>query len=304
MPYDDAPYVVVTPVRDEAEYLRHTIASMLSQTRRPQQWVLVDDGSTDETPTICREYSQREVFIAFVSRPRREDRRPGGGVVEAFSEGYAALTDTGWSFLVKLDGDVSFDAGYFESCLRRFNEDPRLGIAGGAIAVPKDEGVTIECPYDPPFHVRGACKIYRRECWHAIGGLVPMTGWDTIDEVKANMLGWRTMTLADNIVLHHRPTGSTHGQWKDCFKCGHANYVCGYHPLFMLAKAARRFLLSWEFRDAFGLMCGYLNGYLSGMPRLSDKDFIRYIRRQQKRALTFRSSLWSGRTSGTTDRRK
>ena len=42
-------YVVITPVRDEENYIRFTIQSMINQTLRPQEWIIVDDGSTDKT---------------------------------------------------------------------------------------------------------------------------------------------------------------------------------------------------------------------------------------------------------------
>ena len=50
--------------------------------------------------------------------------------------------------------------------------------------------------------MRGATKIYKRDCWEAIGGLWVAPGWDTIDEVKANMLGWTMPKL-------HEPHGSS-----------------------------------------------------------------------------------------------
>ena len=45
-------YVVVTPVRDEESYLPLTIESMVRQTIRPQEWIIVNDGSRDKTAEI------------------------------------------------------------------------------------------------------------------------------------------------------------------------------------------------------------------------------------------------------------
>src|SRR4029077_9964358 len=96
-----------------------------------------------------------------------------------------------WDFVVKLDGDLSFESDFFSRALQRFSEDARLGIGGGTVCRKYGDQLRPESK-DPAFHVRGATKIYRRECWRQLGGLYPVTGWDTLDEVKANMLGWRT----------------------------------------------------------------------------------------------------------------
>ena len=159
--------------------------------------------------------------------------------MEAFHDGYAALESNSWDFLVKLDGDLSFSADYFANCLGRFASNPRLGVGGGVIVYETERGLEHETTTD--FHVRGATKIYRRACWEAIHGLIRELGWDTLDEVKANMLGWKSQTFNDIPIVQHRRTGAADGWWRDNFKNGRANYICGYHPLFMILKCVKRF---------------------------------------------------------------
>src|SRR5579862_2987264 len=288
-----ASYLVVSPVRNEQEYLPSTIDSMVSQTVRPLRWVIVDDGSTDHTREIAVAASKIEPWICVVKRSDRGFRQAGGGVMDAFFEGFAAIKSLSWGVLVKLDGDLSFSKDYFEQCLKRFESDPKLGIGGGTICNEVGGVLEAESKIDPAFHVRGATKIYRRECWDAIGGLIRAPGWDTVDEVKANMLGWRTCTFPDLKLVHHRPAGQAYGRWSNLIKNGRAYYVAGYHPLFMLIKCGRRLFEKPYFLEGFGLWIGFVGSYLSRAPRVTDKDVITYFRRQQMNRLVGKKSLWS-----------
>ena len=283
-------YVVITPVRDEEEYLPHTLECMLHQTILPTEWIIVNDGSTDNTGNIIDEYVQRYPWIRAVHRRNRGFRKPGGGVVEAFNEAYQKLRTKDWDFMVKFDGDLSFEPDYFECCFRNFSNNPKLGVGGGIICYEVD-GVK-EFEEAPTFHVRGATKIYRRSCWEQIGGFWPAPGWDTMDEVKANSLGWSTMGFKDLHLVHHRPTGKADGFWSGLVKYGRANYICGYHPLFMLGKFFRRLAVRPPVIGALALMYGYVTGYLKRIPQVDDPAAIAYLRKQQLNRLAGRASIW------------
>jgi glycosyltransferase involved in cell wall biosynthesis len=288
-------YVIITPVRNEGQYLQKTVDSVVSQTLKPQKWIIVNDGSTDNTRQLIDEAAKQHSWIQAVHRPDRGFRNPGSGVIEAFNDGYRLLGEEPWDCLVKLDGDLSFAPAFFASCLARFDADPRLGIGGGTICGEVHGILRQESQGDPPFHVRGATKIYRRACWQAIGGLIQAPGWDTLDEVKANMLGWRTCSFPELKLLHYRYTGDADGVWKNWVKNGRANYIVGYHPLFMFFKCARR-LFDWPYGIvSAGLWYGFVTGYLFQIPRNKEPDVIRYLRRQQLRRLLFRPSIWAGR---------
>src|SRR5690606_28465058 len=150
----------------------------------------------------------RASWITVVHRPDRGYRAAGGGVVEAFYAGYARAREEQWDFIVKLDGDLSFAPDYFERCFENFAADAQLGIGGGTVCRLDRGRSRIAAIGDPPFHVRGATKIYRRSCWDRIKPLVMAPGWDTIDEVKANLYGWRTRTFPDIELLQHKRTGA------------------------------------------------------------------------------------------------
>jgi len=283
-------YVVVSPVRDEEAYLRFTIESMLAQTIRPAEWVIVNDGSTDNTGPILDEYAAKHSWIRAVHRVNRGFRKAGGGVVEAFNDGYRTLSTQDWQFVVKMDGDLTFEPDYFERCLENFQCEPQLGIGGGVICYIENGSKRIE--FCPEFHVRGATKIYRRQCWEAIGGFWPAPGWDTMDEVKANMLGWGTRSFPDLHLHHHRYTGTADGIWAGMVKNGRANYVCGYHPLFMLAKCFLRLPKRPYVIGSIGLLYGFLSGYLKQIPQVDDLKTIGFLRRQQLGRLWGRETIW------------
>jgi biofilm PGA synthesis N-glycosyltransferase PgaC len=283
-------YVVISPVRDEEMHLRSTIESMVSQAIRPIEWVIVNDGSTDGTAGIIDECIATYPWIHAIHRPNRGFRKSGGGVVEAFNEGLGALASKDWDFIVKLDGDLAFEPDYFQRCLTEFADEPRLGIGGGVICY-LDNG-TKRFEDGPAFHVRGATKIYRRTCWEAIGGFWPAPGWDTIDEVKANMLGWSTRSFTKLHLVHHRLTGSADGRWSGTVKNGRADYISGYHPLFMVAKCARRLASRQSAPDALALMYGFVSGYLKRIPQVDDPGLIAYLRREQLYRLFGRQTIW------------
>jgi biofilm PGA synthesis N-glycosyltransferase PgaC len=285
-------YVVITPVRDEALYIAKTLAAVTSQTLPPTKWIIVDDGSTDGTGDIL-ERAAAIPWITVIHRTNRGHRAPGGGVIDAFYAGYDVVPPTSWQFLVKLDGDLWFDPDYFARCFAKFATEPRLGIGGGTVYQRTHGGLKVDSPHDPPFHVRGATKIYRRPCWQAIAPLVRAPGWDTIDEVTANLHGWTTRTFADIPIVQHKPTGSAEGRWRNSFKNGLANYMTGYHPFFMLAKCAIRSLRRPLILQSVPLLAGFCSGYLTRAPRAANKEVIRYLRRQQLQRLLFRPSIYA-----------
>lgn len=283
-------YLVISPVRDEAAYLRFTIESMVAQSIRPQEWVIVNDGSSDDTGSIIDEYAAQHPWIHAVHRGNRGFRKSGGGVVEAFNDGLSAVRSNDWDFIVKMDGDLTFEPTYFARCFEQFEKEPRLGIGGGVICyVEAGPKRFEECP---AFHVRGATKIYRRKCWDAIGGFWPAPGWDTMDEVKANMLNWTTRSFGDLHLIHHRHTGAADGLWGGLVKNGRANYICGYHPLFMVSKCFLRLVRPPYVIGSAALMYGYLSGYLKHIPQVNDPETRVYLRRQQLGRLWGRQTIW------------
>jgi poly-beta-1,6-N-acetyl-D-glucosamine synthase len=283
-------YLIITPVRDEEAYIEATLRSVACQSVLPQVWIIVDDGSTDKTADIVERYADEFSWIHIVRKANRGARKSGGGVIEAFYEGYKAVQRNDWEFIVKLDGDLTFSSDYFEKCFDHFEHEPNLGIGGGDIY--NDFKGVLKVEANPRFHVRGATKIYRRACWEAIGGLIQAPGWDTIDEVKANMLGWKSYSFSELHVMHHRLTGTAEGLLRDRMKHGLGCYVSGYHPLFLAASCISR-LAKRPYVTGSAAMCyGFLKGYWTRSPRVNDLQLIKYLRGQQLRRLWGLETIW------------
>ena len=138
----------------------------------------------------------------------------------------------------------------------------------------------------------GATKIYRRACWEQIGGFWPAPGWDTIDEVKANRLGWTTRSFPDLHLIHYRVTGSADGRLGGLVKNGRANYISGYHPLFMISKCLIRLRERPYVLSSLAIFYGFITGYLKRIPQVDDPQTISYLRQQQMNRLMGRDTIW------------
>lgn len=276
-------YVVISPVRDEAEFIEKTIDSMTKQTITPSTWVIVNDGSKDGTELIVQEYSRAYPWIKLINRPDRKVRQRGKGVVEAFYAGFNTL-EVNYDFVVKLDGDVSFGPDYFEGLLQKFASDPTLGIAGGGL-YEKPDGQTWVLMTSKD-HVRGCTKIYRQTCFTAIGGLVLSMGWDGIDEWKALSLGWKVQSFTEYPIYHFRFTGAATGYLKSFYEQGWGAYRMGYLPLYMIARGF------WHMADrpyitgGLAMLWGYLKAWLQHEEMLADASVVRFVRQTQMKKLT------------------
>jgi glycosyltransferase involved in cell wall biosynthesis len=281
-------YVVISPVRDEEEFIEYTIESVISQTVRPLLWVIVNDGSKDKTGEIAEAHCHKHEWIQKVDRNDRGYRKRGGGVVDAFNFGMTQLGSTDYDFIGKLDGDLSFDKYYFEKLLSEFSQDPKLGIGGGACYNKRKSAFRLEKV--PTFHVRGATKVYRRKCFEDIGGLESKLGWDTIDEIKANMLGWKSRSFPELKVVHYRETGAASKLSQ--VEHGRGDYLIGYHPVYMLLKAISRIPQKPFLIGSLLLLYGFLSGYFRKEPRLMDGEVIKYLRQQQMNRIFMRETIW------------
>jgi hypothetical protein len=210
--------------------------------------------------------------------------------MEAFRFGRQRVDDLDWDYLIKLDGDLEFAPDYFEQCFVAFDSDPKLGIAGGTLFDIYPDKIVHDS--HPEFHVRGATKIYRRECWDEIGGLFDIPGWDTLDEAKANQMGWTTATLHDPMIFQLRPTGKAAGSWANWVKNGVAAYRSGYHPAFVLARAGRRLIRPPSLTAPAGLTWGYFSSWMQKTERIDDPGLLQYVRAQQRNRLTGGASMW------------
>ncbi|VCU72611.1 Poly-beta-1,6-N-acetyl-D-glucosamine synthase [Pigmentiphaga humi] len=276
------PLVIISPVRDESQYLRRTMESIVAQTCRPIEWILVDDGSTDSTPEIVREYAAKYPFIRLVERQDQGGRRLGGGVVAAFNYGKDSIQQLGYEYIAKLDGDMSFGRLYLERMFEALNKNPRLACVSGRVYRYEDGRYVEE--FHQPEQVAGQFKLYRRTAFEDIGGFVPMLSWDGIDIHTCHMKGWETITLYDTQawLWHHRIMGSSDRSiYVGRLRWGRGNWTMGYHPLYAVAAGVNRMREKPLLVGGLLMIAGYFWSAIKGVPRYENLEFRRYLRRTQ-----------------------
>jgi poly-beta-1,6-N-acetyl-D-glucosamine synthase len=276
-------YIIISPVRNEEKYIENTVLSIISQTIKPSQWVIVNDGSIDSSRKIAEKYAKKHDWIKIVDRPDRGFTELGKGVVEAFNEGFKNISFRDWDYIVKLDCDISLDEKYFEKLLHNFNENMQLGIAGGTCYTAQKNSLYEEKV--PEFHPMAAARIYSRECFKDIGGLVKTLGWDTIDLLRAQMNGWQTKRFKELKIIHYRKMASRNGLWEGKIRAGRNFYITGYHPIFLVARSIYRLKERPFLLESFGVNYGYLQAMWRREPFVVTPKEKVFLRRQQLRRL-------------------
>jgi poly-beta-1,6-N-acetyl-D-glucosamine synthase len=283
-------YAVVTPVRDEADHFARTAESIVSQTHRPQQWVVVDDGSTDGTREAAERYAAAHAWIDVISAEGAHERARGAPIVRAFQRGCDALREQP-EVVVKLDGDLFLPPHYFEWVAETFARDPRAGIVGGVALIPEDGRWVPE--RGNVLNVNGVAKAYRVACLDEIGGLRPSMGWDGIDEYGARAHGWHIRVLTELTMLHYRPRGSKQNPLKARWEEGRGNAYMGYLPSWLLIRAAYRSLVEKPFIvGGLVLLAGYVWARVRRLPQIDDPAARQELRAEQRARL---GGLFRGR---------
>lgn len=287
-------YIVITPVKDEAELIGDTLSSVAGQTWRPVLWVIVDDGSADDTPVRVRQFAQQHGFVRLVRRQNSGARQPGSAVIRAFHHGYETAKGIPHDFIVKLDADLRFQSDYFERLLVKFREQPRLGIGSGVYEELDNDG-RWRVVRMPPYHAAGACKVVRRQCFDEIGGFVACPGWDTVDEIRAMTLGWLTGHFAELRMKHLKPEGSAIGSIKTSLMHGEVYYRTGGGSLFFALKVLRRLFVRPYGVGGLAMLWGYLRLAAAGADRLVSTQEAEHYRRLLAARLAGRARQLLGR---------
>ncbi|PKN67982.1 MAG: glycosyltransferase family 2 protein [Deltaproteobacteria bacterium HGW-Deltaproteobacteria-12] len=278
-------YILVSPVKDEEKYITETLNSVVNQTIKPSRWIIVDDGSSDKTPEIIESYRKQFPWIEVLKTERNTARQPGSPIVNAFNRGYDLIKDSQFDFVVKLDCDLRFAPDYFEKLLQQFAQDPKLGIGSGIYLQNHGKGwLPVKMP---AYHTAGACKFIRKACFTQIGGFIAAKGWDTVDEIRAQMRGWHTKHFVDLHMYHLKNEGSGIGFVKTNAMHGEIYYLTGGSKMFFMLKVLHRIIKGRPFIiGGIMVLYGYLKTVLQRRQRLvTDEEAKFYSRLLNSRIL-------------------
>ena len=278
-------YVLITPARNEEAFIEKTIQSVVSQTILPAKWVIVSDGSTDRTDEIVKTYLKENPWIDLVRMPDRRDRQ-FAAKVHCFNTGYEKVKGIEFEVIANLDADISFDDDYFEFLLKRFAENPALGVAGTPFI--ENKYSSVDSSFEGEKHVAGGVQLFRRRCFIDVGGYIPHKsgGIDWIAVTTARMKGWETKSYREKYFFHHRSLGTAGSNSLGAsFNYGKKDYYLGGHPVWEIFRVAFRMTKKPILVGGIGLMAGYLWAFAARMPRPVSIDLMRFHRREQMEKL-------------------
>ncbi len=284
---DNRSYVIISPCRNEAEYMRRTLDSVVAQTVQPTLWVIVDDGSTDETPQILKEYTDRHDWIRVVAKPDRGHRAVGPGVIEAFYAGYATITPQDFTYLCKLDLDLDLPHGYFEGLIKKMEADPRIASCSGKAYFENAAGEMVSENISDDMSL-GMTKFYRVTAFEKLGGFVREVMWDGLDCHKARMMGWKAVSWDQPELRfnHLRPMGSSQTSiFTGRRRHGFGQYYMGTGPLFLIASVINKMRQKPYILGGLAIAQGYFGAMLRRVPRHGDETLRAFIQAYQRQAL-------------------
>ena len=281
-------YYLIIPAHNEADFIRLTLESLISQTVLATKIVVVNDNSTDATAEIVTAFAKEYPFISLVNKTSEAIHLPGSKVIQAFHKGFETIDDD-YDIIVKLDADLILPLNYFETIIQHFQSDDTIGMAGGFAYIEKNNEWILENLTDKD-HIRGAFKAYRKACFTDIGGLKPAMGWDTVDELLAKYFQWKVITDASLIVKHLKPTGANYNKTAR-FKQGEAFYSLGYGFWITAVSSAKLAFMKKKPLLFLDYIQGFWKAKIAKKPLLvSEKQagFIRNYRLQKMKEKLFR----------------
>ncbi len=269
---------IIIPAYNEEDYLANTLQSLVNQTYKIKQIVVVNDNSSDSTQDIIESFTEKYSFIKGLATKSESIHLPGSKVINAFYKGLN-LIDNDYEIICKLDADLIFPPNYFETIIEHFKNNTSCGMAGGFCYIKKNGAWVLENLTNKD-HIRGALKAYRSECFNQIGGLKNTMGWDTVDELLAQYHGWTIKTDENLKVKHLKPTGLNYSKTARN-KQGEAFYKMRYGFILSFIASAKLAYNKKSFLFFKNTLVGFLNSSRKSLDYMvSEKEgkFIRKIR--------------------------
>jgi glycosyltransferase involved in cell wall biosynthesis len=274
-------YVLITPARNEVDFIEDTMKAVVAQKVRPKRWVIVSDGSTDGTDELVKTYVERHDWMELVRLPEHRDRN-FAAKARVFNFGYERVKSESFDIIGNLDADITFDADYFAFLLGRFQDDPKLGVAGTHYV--EDGFHSFDHSFMNPDHVNGGCQLFRKTVFEGVGGYLPIKGGgiDWVAVTTARMQGWTTRSFGETVFHHHRKIGTAEAnELTSRYRYGRKDYFLGGHPLWELFRGVFQMTKKPYLVGGCVLLLGYFTAWLMRVERPVTKDLVRFHRREQ-----------------------
>jgi poly-beta-1,6-N-acetyl-D-glucosamine synthase len=294
---------LVVPFLNEERHLPVLLDSIAAQSRRPDRVLLVDDGSTDGSVALATAFCAEGDYATVLQRPPRpvgRDRLARGAAVRAFAWG-AEQIDGPWDVIAKIDADLQLTPETVAGVEAALLADPTLGITGPYLSTPDEHGVPVR-HRGRPEHVDGAIKFYRRACFDDISPMPLILGWDSIDEVRAKLRGWRSQAfeLPGGDPCHHRPMSSHDGILRGYRRRGACAWASGEPALHVMLIGVQRLRDRPRVLAGSSYVLGWMIAGLRREPRAERevRDAVRRDTLSRIRIRARRELLRQGRAAG------
>tara|TARA_Y100000994_G_scaffold249496_1_gene261533 strand:- start:444 stop:1301 length:858 start_codon:yes stop_codon:yes gene_type:complete len=270
--------IIVTPACNEEIHLPDLISSMVNQSILPVEWIIVDDGSIDNTSNIIKQSVIKYSWITYLRKEKIGARSPGKSVMETFYFGFERRHNLEYDIIIKLDADLVLPYNYMESILEKFYSNKKIGICGGVCTIKQNNQYVVEKETNLD-HVRGAIKAYRKQCFIEIGGLLKVMGWDTVDEHTARFLGWHVIVLPELKVQHQRSTHQEYGLFKAAYRNGRMLYTIRMDVFLLLGNCIKKLVKKPYLIVSILMLVGYLGAFFLKEKKIVNKELGRFIRK-------------------------
>ncbi len=111
-------YILITSAHNEADLIANTIKSVINQQIKPVEWIIIDDGSSDNTSEIVKKFAASTSFIKLFNK-RSDTKRDFSSKVNAIHLAVSNITSSDYDYLGILDADITFDSSYYASIISK-----------------------------------------------------------------------------------------------------------------------------------------------------------------------------------------
>jgi glycosyltransferase involved in cell wall biosynthesis len=275
-------YLLATPVKNEEENLPNLIHSVAEQTIKPVLWIIVDDGSMDDSPKIIEDATNRYVWVKSV-RLKESPRDLTIHVSYVYKSGidfaieYCKEHSIQYDYICFLDADMIIrDKDFFKKIFSKFEKNYRLGIASGSIQVIDNGWMKNEWRREDT--ISGGETICRRKCFEDAGGIPSSYSWESVLSAKAKLRGWGVKRFEEIRAIQTRKTSSAEGLWKGYKINGLSCYYLNYNPIIVVAKALKLCLFEKPYYIGIAFLLGYFDGLLHRKEQINDEEVKYYFR--------------------------